>query len=140
MIMKNKICFALLGALGLALAGCKSHEGAYEPVNTTVYDLENRHRLVLMDKAVQNSVTCSGFQERTNADGRLEVVANVRNRETRRIQVQVSCVFKDEQGFSTGDETPWQNPILTENAQEAVRFVASNDKAKKYTIRVRQAH
>jgi len=67
------------------------------------------------------------------------VVANIRNRENRRIQVQISCVFKDAQGYSTGDETPWQNLILTENSQEAVRFVSMNDKAKKYTIRIRQA-
>ena len=75
----------------------------------------------------------------TLADGRLEVVANVKNRESRRIQVQISCVFKDEQGFSTGDETPWQNLILSESATEAVRFTAMNAAAKKYTIRVRQA-
>ena len=67
------------------------------------------------------------------------MVANIRNRENRRIQVQISCVFKDAQGYSTGDETPWQNLILTENSQEAVRFVSMNDKAKKYTIRIRQA-
>ncbi len=29
--------------------------------------------------------------------------------------------------------------ILTENATEQVKFVSANDKAKKYTIRVRQA-
>jgi hypothetical protein len=67
------------------------------------------------------------------------VVANVKNRESRRIQVQVNCVFKDEQGFSTGDETPWQTLILSENSTEAVRFTAMNPLAKKYTVRVRQA-
>ena len=93
-----------------------------------------------MDRGVQKSVTSAGpIQEGVNADGRLEVVANLRNRENRRIQVQVSCVFKDAQGFSTGDESPWQTLILTENSQESVRFVAMNDKAKRYTIRVREA-
>ena len=72
-------------------------------------------------------------------DGRLEVVANVKNRESRRIQVQINCVFKDEQGFSTGDETPFQTLILSENSTEAVRFTAMNGTAKKYTVRVRQA-
>lgn len=153
--MKNKISLALFGALSLAFAGCMEfHEkaqnvhrtvetghagGAYEPRNATVYDLENRGQLVLMDKGVQHSVTTSGIQEGINAEGRLEVVANIRNRENRRIQVQINCVFKDAQGFSTGDETPWQTLILTENSQESVRFVSMNDKAQKYTIRVRQA-
>ena len=72
-------------------------------------------------------------------DGRLEVIANVKNREARRIQVQANCVFKDEQGFSTGDETPFQNLILAENSTEAVRFTSMNTNARKYTIRVRQA-
>ena len=138
MIMKNKICFALIAAVGVALAGC-AHKGAYEGRNATIADLENREKFVLMDSGAQRSVTSSGIQERINADGRLEVVANVRNRENRRIQVQINCVFKDEQGFSTGDETPWQTLILTENAQESVRFISMNDKARSYTVRVRQA-
>jgi hypothetical protein len=48
-------------------------------------------------------------------------------------------VFKELDGFSSGDETPWQTLILTENGQESVRFVSMNDKAKDFTIRVREA-
>jgi uncharacterized protein YcfL len=79
------------------------------------------------------------LQERLLPDGRLEVVANVKNREARRIQVQIQCVFKDEQRVSTGDETAWQTLILAENSTEAVRFTAMNAQAKTYEIRVRQA-
>lgn len=152
--MKNKIQFAAVAFLGLALTGCMEmrekkenairtvvtgHKGgAYEPRNTTKYDLENGDVFVLMDKPTQVSVTTSGIEERRLEDGRLDVVAHVRNRQNRRIQVQIGCVFKDAQGFSV-DETPWQNLILTENSQEDVRFTAMNDKASKYTIRVRQA-
>ena len=114
--------------------------GAYEPKNTSQYDLENKVKFVDMDHRVQRSVTCSGLQERILEDGRLEVAANVRNRLERRIEVQIQCVYKDAQGFSTGDETPWNTLILTENAQETVRFTSMNDKAKGYTIRVREAH
>ena len=154
--MKNKVQFAAIALLGLVLAGCvemrEKHEslrrtvvtghegGAYEPRNASKYDLENRDVFVLMDKPTQVSVTTSGIQERKLEDGRLDVVAHVRNRQSRRIQVQISCVFKDAQGFSTGDETPWQNLILTENSQEDVRFTSMNNQAAKYTIRVRQAH
>ena len=94
---------------------------------------------MLLDKPTQTSITCTGLQERTLPDGRLEIVANVKNREDRRIQVQIGCVFKDEQGFSTGDESPYQTLILAENSTEAVRFTAMNPLAKRYTIRVRQA-
>jgi len=62
----------------------------------------------------------------------------VRNRENRRIQVQINCEFKDAQGFPV-DSTPFQTLILTENATESVPFTSMNSKAKNYTIRVRQA-
>ncbi len=125
-------------ALGMS-AGCVTKPGPFAPLDTTKFTLENTEKFVLLDKPAQNSVTCTGLQERPLGDGRLEVVANVKNRESRRIQVQINCVFKDEQGFSTGDETPWQTLILSENATEAVRFTAMNAQAKRYTVRVRQA-
>ena len=122
----------------LAVAGCKSHEGAYAPVNANMGTLENQANFVLLDPGAQRSVTCSGLQQTTLPDGRLQVAANVRNRENRRIEVQINCEFKDEQGFSV-DSTPWQTLILTENGQETVTFVSMNAQAKKYTVRVRQA-
>lgn len=112
--------------------------GAHRPRNTNRYDLENSEKFVLLSKRAERSITCSGIQERPQEDGRLQVVANIRNRLRRQVQVQVNCVFKDEQGFPIGDETPFQTLILTENAQEGVSFVSMNNKAKRYTIRVRE--
>ncbi len=131
---------AALAFAGLVLAGCQSPPGPFAPQDTALNTLETTERFVLMDMPAQTSVTCTGLQEYVRpGDGHLEVVANVKNREDRRIQVQISCVFKDAQGFSTGDETPWQTLILGENATEAVRFASMNDRARTYTIRVRQA-
>jgi uncharacterized protein YcfL len=130
--------FAAAAAFAL-LSGCATQTGPFPPLDTTKFTLENTDRFVLLDQPTQNSVTCTGLQEVPLTDGRLEVVANVKNRENRRIQVQINCVFKDAQGFSTGDETPWQTLILSEFATEAVRFTAMNAQAKKYTVRVRQA-
>ena len=113
--------------------------GAYKPKNVDKYDLENEHRFVLLDKGVERSVTLAGVQERVNDDGRLEVVVNLRNRINRRIEVQANCVFKNDKGFPTNDDAPFQTMILTENAQEGVRFVSLNDEARAYTVRVRQA-
>jgi hypothetical protein len=134
---------ALIGSTLLAgsvfLAGC-AHEGAALPVNTMKFDTENTSQFALMGPRVQRSITFAGTEMRTLEDGRLQIISNVRNRENRRIEVQVSCVFKDEQNFSTGDETPWQTLILTENSQEAVNFTSMNNRAKNFTIRVREAH
>lgn len=130
---------ALLAAAFALCSGCKHPEtGAYTPQSTTKFDTENREKFVLMDKAAQYSITCMGLQETPLPDGRLQVVARVRNRENRRLEVQINCEFKDAQGFAL-DSTPFQALILTENSTEAVKFESLNDKAKNYTIRVRQA-
>jgi hypothetical protein len=138
---KNLLALITLTGLALALTGCETpvvDHGAYLPVNVTVNDLENRSDIVLMDQRVQNSVTCPAIQETRLPDGRLQVAAHLRNREERRIQVQANIEFKDAQGFVL-DSTPFENVILGENTQEDVKFVSMNDKAVRYTIRVREA-
>jgi hypothetical protein len=128
-----------VAAAGLALfAGCASQPAAVVPQDTTKYTLENTDNFELLGAAAQNSVACTGLQPRVLPDGRLEVVASVKNREPRRLRVQVNCVFKDAQGFSTGDETPFQTLVLGANSTEAVHFTAKDALARKYTIRVRE--
>ena len=135
------VTFAALAAVAALNAGCKTSKetGALPPANTEKFNLENYAKFVLLDPGAQKSVTCPGITERRLEDGRLEVVAKVRNRENRRIEVQVNCIFKDAQGFSTGDETPFQTLILTENSTEDARFVSMNNAAQRFTVRVRQA-
>ena len=141
--MKKSIV-PILTIAALFVAGCKSSpphdKGPYVPQQTKAPDYESKEPVVLMDSGVQYSVTCMSYFARTLEDGRLEVTVGLRNREARRIEVQANCVFKDVNGVSTGDETPFQTVILTENATEQVKFTSMNDKAKKYTVRVRQAH
>ncbi len=154
--MKRNEFVLLIAGLGLmAAAGCMEVSekvesgtryvitghpgGAYEPRNVNKYDLENSVKFVLLDKGVERSVTCPDIEERVTDEGRLEVLANVRNRLNRRIEVQVNCVFKDEKGFPTNDEAPFRTLILDENAQEGVRFISLNNQARTYTIRVREA-
>jgi hypothetical protein len=138
-----KKIIALMGAAvaAVVVTGCQStyDKGPYlsEPSKTPHY--EGSERFVLLDPGVQYSVNLATYMERTLDDGRLEVIAHLRNRENRRIEVQAQCVFKDALGNTTGDETPFQTVILTENSTEQVRFVSSNDQAKRYTVRVRQA-
>ena len=136
-----KILLPLLAAsAALALTGCSTYDkGPYLPQESKTPAYENTERVVLMDPGVQYSLTCTGIQEGATPDGRLMLTAQIRNRENRRIEVQVNCVFKDANGYTTGDETPFQALILTENATEQVQFTAMNTLAKKYTIRIRQA-
>ena len=128
-------CFAALALLTLA-TGCRT-TGPFTP--TPAPDVEGREPVVLMDQMVQTSVTSQGVHYRQLPDGRLEAVAIIQSKDPRRIQVQIQCVFKDANGITIDDETPWQTLILTENGQEQVSFKSMNNQAKKATIRVRQA-
>jgi len=130
--------FALLALTATLLAGCTSAPGP-ESLDTTKYTIESTNKFERLDQSVQDSITCTGLQERFLPDGRLEIVANVKNREHRNIQVQVNCVFQDERGVPTGDETPFRNLSLTEYSTAAVQFTSVNNQARKYTIRVREA-
>ena len=138
--MKTKL-IAILPVAAL-IVGCSSthDDGPYLPQQSKTPPYESTEPVVLMDSGVQHSLTTTGQpQARTLDDGRLEVVVQFRNRENRRIEVQANCVFKDVNGVSTGDETPFQTVILTESATEQVKFTSLNNKAARYTIRVRQA-
>jgi hypothetical protein len=137
---RSNLTLLAAGAAVLLVAGCSTHDkGPYllEWAQTPAY--ENREPIVLLDPGVQYSVTYTGVQEQTLPDGRLQVTIHLRNRENRRIEVQANCVFKDQNFYLTGDETPFQMVILTENAQQDLIFTSMNDRAKRYTIRVRQA-
>ena len=127
----------LLSVLALVASGC-TRGGAYEPVNTGKYNLEDSSRFVLFDAGAQRSVTCTQMRVDRTEDGRMKVTANVRNRVNRRIEVQANCVFKDAQGFAL-DETPFQTVFLDENATQTIAFESVNRNATNYTIRVRQA-
>jgi hypothetical protein len=136
----SRLALLAAGAAVLLVAGCSTHDkGPYLPEWSQTPAYENREPVVLLDPGVQYSVTYTGVQEQTLPDGRLQVVVHLRNRENRRIEVQANCVFKDQNYFLTGDETPFQMVVLTENATQDVIFTSMNDRAKKFTVRVRQA-
>lgn len=140
--MTTKTLFTLATTLaGLALfAGCTSAPGPLAPQDSTKYTLENTENFELLGAATPTAIACTGLQPRALPDGRLEVVATVKNRGAQPLKVSINCVFKDEQGFSTGDETPLQTLTFGANATEAVRFTAKDTLAKKYTIRARALH
>ena len=139
--MKKSIIQIIPVATALFVAGCETthDKGPYLAQTPKTPAYESTEPVVLLDPGVQHSVTYTAVNARTLDDGRLETVVQLRNRENRRIEVQANCVFKDLNGFSVGDETPFQTVILTENATEQVKFVSANEQAKTYTIRVRQA-
>jgi hypothetical protein len=138
----KKIFFTLIASTTLTLfTGCQTpvrDTGAFTPLNVNINNKEDYFAVVLLNQRVQNTITCPGIQEVRLPSGQLQVTANLRNRDSKRIQVQANCEFKDAQGFVV-DSTPYQNVFFDDNSQESVRFVSMNDKAVRYTIRVREA-
>ena len=143
----NKVVIFSLAALGLAmLSGCQSSSGPYLPPNTTKYSVESTDKFVLLDKYSQGAVSCTGLQDRTTPANLVEVTANVKNRDAQKIQVQVCCVFHDENAPAAQpgaeiptDQTPWQTVALDANATETVRFISPKTEDRAYSIHVRQA-
>ena len=107
--------------------------------NSGYYAQQNQTKFVSLGPLATSAVTCSALQETKQADGRLRVKANVQNRVNKRIQVQIRCVFKDEQGFSI-DETPFQRLILTELGQQTVPFESLKANVVNFTVEVRLTH
>lgn len=137
--MKPPSRFLLCAACIALLAGCYHRTAAFDSGDSTKYSIESTEKFARLDAATQAAIICTGLQEHFDVAGLLEVVANIKNRTSNGIQVQVRCVFKDAHGFATGDETAWQTLTLGDEATEAVRFTAANKLARKYTIVVRSS-
>jgi hypothetical protein len=135
-------CTLSLAALlcGLAcLTGCAGTSATQGPQDTTKFTVENTDRFVALDAATQADVGCTGLQERTLDDGRLEVVANIRDLVDQPVKVQIQCVFTLDRETPVG-EGPWQELSIGAGATEVVRFTSPDTTSVKYTIRVRRAH
>jgi hypothetical protein len=128
--------FCALGALAL-LGGCASASSRDEAQETTKFTVENTDRFIALDAATEAAISCTGLQERLLGDGRLQVVANLRNSGTGDVRVHVQCVFLDDQGMPVDAPAPWENIMISNSATEVVRFAAPDKHAKKYSIRVR---
>ena len=134
---KHPVIFAAMAAGFALFAGCVTHLAP--PQDTTKYTVENTEKFVLLDEPTQLAISCTGLQEIVQPDGRLlEVVANVRNRGSEPTPIEINCVFKDEQGFSLGEEMPFQTYILAGRLTAVIHFKAPGPAARKYTIHVRQ--
>ena len=127
-----KKTLTLSACLAILLSGCGAPTARQSAIS-------NNSKFVALGSLGSQIVQCTALQENTLPDGRLEVRANILNLVNKRVDLQINCIFKDAQGFSTGDETPFQTMILDETAQETITFTSLNTNAKDYTVRVRLA-
>ena len=127
-----KKILTLSACLTILLNGCGAPTATQSAIS-------NNSKFVALGSLGNRILQCTALQENELPDGRLEVRANILNLVNKRVDLQINCIFKDAQGFSTDDETPFQTLILDETAQETVTFTSLNTKAKDYTVRVRLA-
>jgi uncharacterized protein YcfL len=120
------------------LAGCESVPAPQAPQDTTKFTVGNTVRFAALDSATEAVISCTGLQERALADGRLEVVANLRNSGASPVKVLVQCVFLGEAGLPVGAEPRWQALAIAADSTEVMRFTAPDLSARKYSIRVRR--
>ena len=120
--------------------GCSTVPAPQAPLETTKFTVENTDRFMALDPAAEAAVSCTGLQERTLGDGRIEVVANLKNSDAKAVKIRVQCVFLDDQGAPVGAEAAWQPLEISGASTEVMRFTAPSLAARRYVIRVRTAH
>lgn len=129
----------LLLFLVVFLAGCasvpakgikpKKVSQLYEETETFVYLSKGLNKqLLLADQAVSST-----------EDARLVVKAKLFNKLAEDLRVQIQTVFKDKDGYPTGDETNWELVLIPHNAYYYYEVKAMNTKAQKYVTRCRYA-
>jgi hypothetical protein len=135
--MNLRHALLLSSASAAILAGCATTPPQAAPAAATRFTIGDTDKVAPVDAAAAAALDCTGLQERALGDGRLEVVAVIRNRTAQRVEARVRCVFKDSQGLPIGDETPWQTLVLEGNSAEAVRFAARTSAAARYAVAVK---
>jgi len=127
---------AAVSALTLAAACTRGpqHASGYPEGKTAV---ENTDTVSYLDD-FGTDLRVAGQKAEFLPDRRLKVFANLQNESDEDLPVLVSTQFKDKDGFSTGDETPFVNIVIPKNAMYAYQAISINDKAVKYSIRVRE--
>ena len=122
-----------------ALAGCAGTAAPQVPQDTTKFTVGNTERFEALDAATQADISCTGLQERTLGDGRLEIVASIMNRGEKPVRLQIQCLFLDERGLPIGDAGQWQMLAIGADSTEVERFTAPGAGGGRYAIRVRSA-
>jgi hypothetical protein len=135
--MKNRHALLLATACAAGLAGCATPPPPAAAQAPAKYTVASTDKFAPVDAAAAAALECESLNERVLGDGRLEIVAVIRNRTAQRVEAQARCVFKDGQGLPTGDETPWQALVLEGKSSEALRFAAPAAADSRYAVGVR---
>lgn len=133
--MRKVLASLILTVFLLGGLACRT-QGPYEPLKRGV-SLEETESLILLDKPLQKLISVDAQRAGYTPEGRIIAEAILRNNSNNTVNVQAQTVFKDDAGFSSGDETAWVTLILPPNGQSTYKAVALNEKSHQYSIRIR---
>lgn len=131
----------MVGVLGTLLAlfffiGCNTHSGPYVP-DSNPNPVEDKYPVVLLEKSLKRVVAVDHVSARPAAGGRLQAKATMRNLKKHRQHIQIQTVFKDEENFSTGEDSGWEDIILSPKETRTYSCKSMTTKPVSFTIRVR---
>lgn len=126
----------ILSPLALSLLmGCAT-EGPYVPEGrSTSPEVENT--TVIMDKEISKMIAVDEQRTERTAQGKLKSLSNIRNRTNQDLNIQVQTVFRDEHGFSIGDDTSWDTLVLTAHETRTISATSTTRKAARFSVRIR---
>ncbi|MDP8212243.1 MAG: hypothetical protein P9X22_02995 [Candidatus Zapsychrus exili] len=141
--MNKNLKFLLSASLSFLIVGC-----AAGPYKATRYDsgqdLERLQNVVILDKRLSNQfatkrIAIMGEKSELTQDNRLKVFCEIRNMKNDTLKLQVQTAFKDEGNFSVEQDTNWELILIPGFSTFTYITTALNEKAKKYTIRIKEA-
>jgi hypothetical protein len=129
----NRIILPVLG-FALLCAGACDHRAQAAPSGTAP---TQQHQIVFADDRLAEDVYVGLADADYTPDGRMRVRCTLQNNSGDQLILGVRAVFKDAQGFGTGDATPWKRVSLSGGANETFSETAMNSEARKFHIEVR---
>lgn len=126
----------LLIAVVASVGGCASRgPGVPEPDSKAF--AKTKAPINLLDKSLSDKLGSDAASLTRTDDGRLKVAINIRNKSSKGLHVQARCVFKDDMGLSTGDETAWEEIYMSPRQSVTYRAESKVRNAITHTVEVR---
>ena len=127
----------VISTISFTFLGCATTKpGPYVPASGAT-SKEDVYAAVLLDEGLQKWIAVDRIKTEHLEDRRLKVHANIRNMQGQAITVQAQTIYKDNDGFSIGDDTAWQTLIFSPNETKTYESVSMKTSAVRYTIRIR---
>jgi hypothetical protein len=136
MIMGWRLGISLLAWLTLSCAQGPAYKA--ETLGKDQKAVEDQVNVVVLEMDLISKVKDIGTQAVRMPDGRLKVQSRLLNTANKDLHLQIQTVFKDDSGFTTEKETPWEHTLLSAGDSLNYEVYSYNDKATKFVIKVRE--